>query len=153
MVSVQTVTNTTAAPTLQIFGQVETPHRSELTAAVEADIIAVNVLEGDAVQLGQLMIVLDDTDSALEIAQRTAELQEIEALLESEKLALQPDQVLLDLAQKSVARARQLFRSQTASEAAVKQSMQQEQRQRLAIALRQRAINGYTPRRSKTLPY
>lgn len=154
LISVQTVARTTASPTLRIFGQVETPNWSSLTAALEADIVAVNVLEGDSVEAGQVLIVLDETDAALEMAERQAELREVSALMKSEDVGLQADMealeaelMLLELAKKSVARMRALLDSEAGSELAVEQAIEQEQQRRLAVAMRRRAINGFEARR------
>ena len=152
-VSVQVVTKTTASPTLRIFGETESPSMSALTAGVEADVIEVTVLEGNAVRRGQEMIVLDDTDAALEILQRQAELSEIEALIESDKIKLQADksalkteESLLALARKAVERADRLARSQVGSEAALDQAREDEQRQLLTITLRRQSVDDFASR-------
>lgn len=153
-VSVQAVIKTTASPTLRIFGEVETPRMSVLTAGVAADIVEVKVLEGNAVRRGQELIVMDDSDAALEILQRQAELSEIEALIESDKIKLQADkaaleseQTLLSLAGKAVGRAKRLARSGTGSEAALDQALQNEQRQLLAVTQRRQAVDDAASRK------
>ena len=154
LVSVQVVRKVTASPTIRVFGQVETPRMSQLASGVDADVVEVKVLEGNAVKEGQAMIVMDDTDADLEIAQRQAELAEIEALMESDRVGLQSDQLalateqsLLTLSQKAVARARQLAKSQVGSEAALDRAMQDAKRQQLMVNQRQKAIDDYAPRR------
>ena len=153
VVSVQVVAKTAASPSLRIFGQVETPDMSVLTAGVAADIIEVKVLEGNTVRRGQEVIVMDDADAALEILQRQADLAEIEALLESDKIKLRADQAaleaeetLLALARKAVERARRLARSQAGSEASLDQARENEQRQLLAITERRQAIADFASR-------
>ena len=152
-VSVQVVEKTTVSPMLRIFGQVETPIMSVLTAGVEADIIEVKVLEGNAVEQGQVMIVMDDTDTLLEILQRRAELAEIEALIESDKIKLQADKSaleteksLLSLNRKAVERANKLAQSRAGSEATLDKALQDEQRQLLAITQRQQSISDFVSR-------
>lgn len=154
VVSVQVVAKTTASPMFRIFGQVETADMSVLSAGVEADIVEVKVLEGNAVRQGQVLIVMDDTDATLEILQRQAELAEIKALMGSDKVKLRADKSalateksLLALARKAVERARQLAKSQAGSEASLDQALQDAQRQQLAITQRRLAIDDYAPRR------
>lgn len=153
VVAVQVVEKITASPTLGILGQVETPAVSVLTAAVEADVLTVQVLEGDAVARGAEMIGLDDTDTVLQILQRQAELAEIEALMESDRIqfeadesALETEQSLLALAHKAVARAERLARLEVGSEAALDQALRDEQNQRLAVTRRLQSIDDFPSR-------
>ena len=154
LVSVQVVAKTTASPTIRIFGRVEAPAMSVLTAGVVADIIEVHVLEGNAVRLGQEMIVMDDTDAGLEILQRKAELAEIQAQMEGDQVKLRADRValeaeerLLALARKAVQRADRLVRSKAGSEAFLDQARQDEQRQLLAITQRRQSIDEFASRK------
>ena len=154
VVSVQAAVVTSASPTLRIFGRMEAPTMSVLTAGVEADVVAVKALEGDAVRRGREMIVLDDVDAALATLQRQAEWAEIEALLESDRIRLQSDEAalateeaLLALAHKAVERAAQLARSKAGSEAALDQAVRDEERQRLAVIQRRQAIDDAPARR------
>lgn len=153
-VSVRVAEKVTASPTLRIFGRVEAPTLSVLTAAVEADVLEVAVLEGDAVRRGQALVVLDDVDAALELRQRRAELADIEAQLESDRIklhsdrsALKTEQALLALQHKAVERAAQLARSKAGSEAALDQARQDEERQRLAVIQRRQSIDDFPARR------
>ncbi|MDA7971657.1 MAG: efflux RND transporter periplasmic adaptor subunit [Gammaproteobacteria bacterium] len=156
VVSVQVVEKAPVSPMLRIFGEVESPKNSILTAAVEADIISVEVLEGDAVKRGQALIVMDDGDAELAMRERAADLAEIEALIESDKVkrradrdSLKAEESLLELARKKVARAKQLAQSQLGSEAALDDALRDEQTQLLAVAQRRQAINDAAPRRAQ----
>jgi len=153
VVSVRVVEKAPVSPMLRIFGEVESPHYSVLTAAVEADILSVEALEGDAVKRGQALVVMDDVDAELTMRERAAELAEIEAQIDSDKVKLNTDraslkaeQTLLELSRKAVARAKQLAKSQLGSEAALDQMRQEEQRQLLAVAQRRQAIDDAAPR-------
>ena len=157
VVSVQAAVTTSASPTVRIFGRVEAPTSSTLTAGVEADVIRVDALEGERVGRGRELIVLDSTDAMLDKMERRAELAEIDALLESERIqlandeaALETETALLALAHKAVERAAQLARTQAGSEAALDQALQDESRQRLAVIQRQRAIDDH-PARARQL--
>jgi RND family efflux transporter MFP subunit len=134
----------------RLFGTVETPSFGLLTAAVEADVTDVRVLEGDSVSQGQEIIILDDSDIALEVLQRHAELAEIEAQIESDSIQLQTDNAalktekqLLALIRRAVKRAQTLAQSSAGSEATVDEALQDEQRQLLAIIQRQQSIDDY----------
>ena len=153
MVSVEAVRKVTAAPMIRLFGTVETPSFGLLTAAVEADVLQVNILEGDSVVYGQELIVLDDADIKLEVLQRGAELAEIEGLIDNDKIWLQTDREslksekeLLSLIRRSVERAKTLAKSRAASEATLDDALQNEQRQLLAIIQRQRSIDEFPAR-------
>ena len=50
------------SPELRLFGRVESPSHSRLTAGVTATVTAVNAREGDVVEAGQLLLTLDDAD-------------------------------------------------------------------------------------------
>lgn len=53
------------SPELQLFGRIETPRHTQLGAALEARVLAVQVSEGEAVEAGALLIALDDEEQAL----------------------------------------------------------------------------------------
>lgn len=153
VVSVQVVKKVSASPSLTLFGQVEAPSNSVLTAAVSADVLEVLVLEGSKVQAGDTLVRLDNIDVSLEILQRKAELIEIEAQLESDrkrheadKLALTREQALLSLSRKAVDRSRTLARTSAGTEANLDSAIQQEQQQLLAITQRQLSIDDFESR-------
>ncbi len=154
LVSVHIVEKATASPTTTIFGKVEASKSSILTASVEADIIEVNVLEGYTVSKGLEMIVMDDSDIALQVLQRQAESTEIigqiesdEIKLQADKAALKTEKLLLALTSKAVERADRLARSQSGSAAAHDLAKQNEQRQLLAVMQRKQSIDDFAPRR------
>ena len=122
VVSTQVIESGTVAPTTRLFGSVESPSLGLLTAAVEADVTEVRVLEGESVNAGDILVVLDNTDFNLELLQREAELAEIEALIESDRLrleadrrSLQTERELLVVIQRSVERASTLSQSRAGS--------------------------------------
>ena len=149
-VAVQIVKIVSASPTVQLFGEVETPSMSLLSAAIDAEVLAVNALEGDAVARGAELIALDDADVALEVAQRNAELAQIIARIENDQIKLRADQAaltaeqaLLELARTSVARAEQLAQTNVGTQDALDQSRREQQRQLLAVAARRQAVDGF----------
>ena len=71
------------SPELRLFGRVETPHHAQLTAAVTATVTAVSVLEGELVEEGQILVVLDDADEQLRTQEAATDVAEAQATLES----------------------------------------------------------------------
>ncbi len=71
------------SPELRLFGRVETPRHAQLTAAVTARVNAVNVREGELVEKGQILVVLDDADETLQAQQAATDVAEAQAALES----------------------------------------------------------------------
>ena len=143
----------TVSPTLTLYGQVETPNLSTLTASIEADVQQVLVLEGQSVNKGQLLIVMDRRDSELELVQRRAEVAEIEAQIDSDhtrhaadQQALEIEKALLAITAKEVARARTLAQSSAGTQATLDTALKDEQRQQLAITQRHQSIGDFAPR-------
>jgi multidrug efflux pump subunit AcrA (membrane-fusion protein) len=105
---------------------------------------------GDAVKKGQTLLQLDDTDSKLTLAQRAAELAEIEAQIKGEKNRFKNDQALylqdeklLTLAKTKLKRAEQLAESQSGSQASVDTALEAVARQTLNLTIRQNAIDDH----------
>ncbi|MGI9310455.1 MAG: efflux RND transporter periplasmic adaptor subunit, partial [bacterium] len=156
VVSVQAVTMVAASPTLRLFGQVETPSMSVLTAGVEADVVALEALEGEAVRRGRVIVLMDDADAELAVRERNADLAEIDAQLGSEQTRLRADrsalaaeQALLELARTAVARAQRLLQSNAGSKAELDRAREDEQSRLLALAQRRRAVDDFDSRQQQ----
>ncbi|MYB35333.1 MAG: biotin/lipoyl-binding protein [Gammaproteobacteria bacterium] len=156
-VFVQTAEIKSEVPTIRLFGAVETPNFASLSAAIEADVEMVAILEGERVKDGDLLISLDRRDIELDIQQRQAELREIEALISSDRIrhtadkhALETEKNLLKLTHNSVERAKQLLQNNAGSQATLDEALQNEARQQLAIIQRELAISDF-PIRQKQL--
>ncbi len=128
------------SPEVTVYGRVETPRQASLNAAVNADVIAIKVLEGSEVDAGQLLIKLDDSDVAFLLEQRQADYAEIEALISSEQVRFKRDKSLLAhekelvaLAEKAVIRARKLEESKLVSRATLDDTFAAKQRQILTL--------------------
>jgi len=128
------------SPEITLYGRIETPRKSTLKSALDADVLATSVLEGSEVNLGQLLIKLDDKDVALLLEQRDADLAEINALIDSEKERFKRDQGLLEqetqlltLADKAVARSKKLEQSRLASQSTLDDALANKQRQMLTL--------------------
>ena len=82
-------------PELNLFGRVETPRESMLTAALVSHVAEVHVLEGSLVATGDLLVQLDPTDAALMVQRREADLVEAKANLASLQLKAADDRAVL----------------------------------------------------------
>lgn len=155
-VAVQTIQPDTLQPMLTLFGRVETPHRSRLRAAVEAEIKAVTAKEGEQVPEGHELVRLDDREALAVLEQRRADVRDAEAAIASEALryandrtALKQEEALLALAQSEVKRAENLLRRNLGSEAQVDAARQNLVRQQIALESRQQSIADHTNRQAQ----
>ena len=153
IVSVETVAPGPLAPMLRLYGRVESPNVAQLSAALNADVTAVRVLEGEQVRKGDLLITLDDRDYQLLIRQREAEVQEIRSLLESETLrqendisSLKQEQQLLELSRRAVKRAEDLAERNVGSRSNLDDTREEEARQVITVQRRKLAIREYDSR-------
>jgi len=128
------------SPEITIYGRVETPRKASMNAALVADVIEVNILEGSEVEVGQVLLKLDDTDVHLLINQRQADLAEINAAIDSELLRFKRDKELLEhenklleIADNAVGRAKKLEHSRLASQSFLDEAYAAKQRQLLTL--------------------
>ena len=155
-VAATTIEPGTVTPQLVLFALVDSPRVTHLSAAAEADVDVVDVLEGQGVGTGDRLLALDDREIRLVLAQRDAELAGFEADLEHEVLrhrnnlaALKHEEKLLEIARREVARARGLAERKVGSEASLDQVRREEERQMLALEQRRLAIREYDSRRKR----
>lgn len=140
MVNTVPVSIQTISPEITLYGRVETPRKSSLKSALAADVLSIAVLEGTVVEVGQPLMTLDDTDMQLLLAQRQADVAEIEALIVVENQRFKRDQglleqesALLELADKAVNRSKKLEQSRLASQANLDEAQASKQRQLLTL--------------------
>ena len=155
-VAVEAIEPGTVTPQLLLFALVDSPRVTHLSAAVTADVDAVDVLEGQRVGVDDRLLALDDREIRLIVAQRDAELAGFEADLEHETLrhrnnlvALKHEEELLALARREVARARDLADRNVGSQASLDQVRREEERQMLAVEQRRLAIREHDARRKQ----
>ena len=141
------------SPEITIYGRVETPRLASLNAALVADVTAVNVLEGADVELGQVLLTLDDADVLLLLEQRRADLAEINAMIASELNRFQRDKTLLDnekellqLAENSVVRAKKLEKKHLTSQAFLDDTLSAKQRQLVSLKKLQHDLKEHSSR-------
>ena len=140
-------------PTVRLYGRIESPHESRVRCALSTDVQEVWALVGQNVSKGEKLLRLDDLDVKLTLAQREAELTEIEAQIQSENTRYQSDRValeqetkLLALVQSSLERAERLAQTQVGSQANVDDASQAVTRQQLSLTSRRRAITDHPSR-------
>jgi hypothetical protein len=91
-----TVQRQPLAPTVRLYGRIESPHESRVRCALSTDVQEVWALVGQNVSKGEQLLRLDDLDVKLTLAQREAELTEIEAQIQSENTRYQTDRAALE---------------------------------------------------------
>lgn len=128
------------SPEVILYGRVETPNKATLKAALIADVISVNVLEGSKVEAGQVLVSLDDTDVKLLLEQRQADLAEVNALINAEnerfkrdKNLLAQEKELLKLADNAVTRAKKLEKTRLTSQSSLDDAVASKYRQALTL--------------------
>jgi RND family efflux transporter MFP subunit len=145
VVTVVPINPTAQAPTVTLYGRVETPRTATLRTPTlslnaNAQVIELSVLEGDRVKKGDVLVRIEDNDSHLNLKQREAELADIEAQIQQEQhrhtsnlTALTHQETLLSLMQKSQERLRRLERQRVSSQSTLEEAQQAVERQKLAL--------------------
>jgi multidrug resistance efflux pump len=153
LVDVDTVQPGRHAPTLSLFGRVESRWSAALTAAFTADVVEVPVIEGETVSKGQMLVQLDDRDARLQLAQRAAELAQAEARIASEMRrhagdseSLPREMRLLALTREEVRRLRDLVAKQVGAQSQLDTARQAVERQAIAVSVRQQAVDEHASR-------
>ena len=139
VVETQRVEPRALAPTVTLYGRLESPRAATLSAAVAAEVEAVPAREGRNVAAGEPLVKLDRRDLASTLAERRADLAEARVNFEADRQALERQQTLVELAERGVARAERLADQSMGSQADLDAARQALQQARLArIQARQR---------------
>lgn len=140
VVDVIHVEKRTLRPTLEIFGSVQSPQDTELSAGIDSLVMQVPVRDGESVEGGQALVLLDGRDAELTMQQQQADVLEIEAQmdfgkrrLERSGQALQREQELLELTKSRADRAAELAKEGLLSQADLDTSSENLKRQELAV--------------------
>ncbi|MBV0932617.1 efflux RND transporter periplasmic adaptor subunit [Marinobacterium weihaiense] len=143
----QTLAPVTAAPELELYGQFEAPQLTRLSSALNADVIAILVQEGETVIAGAPLLQLDRREAALLQRQRQAERDAIDARIDAEHNRHRSDQrslalelEVLALNQERVARAERLQARSLLSQEQLDNTRLTTRQQALAIRARRQAI-------------
>ena len=141
------------APSLRLYGRVETPTLFKAAAPAASRVQRVWVREGEQVEQGQLLVELDPRDFLPQVEKARAEVAELEALLRSERIrqssdlsALNHESRLLQLSRQSVERMQRLQSKKLGSESELDQAQQELEQRELALTSRELAINDHPAR-------
>jgi RND family efflux transporter MFP subunit len=148
-----TVQPQSLAPSLPLYGQVETPALVNAAAPSKSRVLSVAVREGDPISKGQLLLKLDPRDYQPKVKQAKARVSELRALINSEKLhheankkAYRYEQSILKLEQAAVKRAKMLKNKNLGSTAALELAQEELERQRLAYTDRKMTLDDHQAR-------
>jgi len=137
----------TYQPTLELYGRSSSPQTAVLRASVEGEIAAVPARTGHVVAAGDLLVLVDPSETRLSLEQQEADLREAEAAVESERLraeadrrTLQREQALLQIAQRALDRTRDLRTRNLGSEAEVDEAQRNLEQARVTVDARQQAV-------------
>jgi multidrug efflux pump subunit AcrA (membrane-fusion protein) len=141
------------APELTLYGRVETPDLLRATASAAAWVTEVAVSDGDRVSAGDVLVRLDERDFLPRIAQIEAQIAELEAEISSERnrnqtdrLALEQEKRMLQLARDAVTRQERLKSQQVGAEQALDEAEQAAVQQALAVTNREQSIADHPTR-------
>jgi len=138
---------------IKLLGVVQSPHPTQLTAAIEAEVREISVDDGDHVARDQRLIILKKNEVQFNLKERTARKEEIKALIEAEIERHKNDQAnlihekaLLKLNQRAVERAKDLEKRNLASRTQLDEAQQNLIRQKITLEERRYRIAEYPSR-------
>jgi multidrug efflux pump subunit AcrA (membrane-fusion protein) len=130
----------TLSPTLELFGEVQSPQNSELSAGVESTVAQMLVRDGNSVEKGEILVILDKRDAQLSLQQNEADLREAKAQqnfarikLQRSKLAFDKERELLTINESRTARADEVYKEGLLSTADLDTANENLARQQLAV--------------------
>lgn len=110
----------------RLYGVVESNAMVKAAAPIAAVVDKVNVLPGDAIRKGQVLLALSEADLALPVAQAQADLADAQAQVALQKMTMKANRTrlahenkLLALKQEAFARSKSLMKKNLASQSAV----------------------------------
>ncbi len=152
-VQVMKATPRTLAPTLTLYGQVETPDMFKAASPGDAVVSQMHVREGQQVAQGRLLMRLDERDFLPALEQAQAEVEELMAQTASELTRYQSDlksleqeRQVLRLAQASVQRNERLKKQKLGSDSSVDEARQNAVQQALKVTARRYSIDDHAAR-------
>ena len=89
MVETTPANPTRLSPTLELFGQVQSPQDAELSAGIEAVVEVMHVRDGVYVEEDEVLLELDDRDAQLALKQNEADLKEARAQMNFARIRLE----------------------------------------------------------------
>lgn len=153
LVQVQEIKKQTLSPSVELFGRVTTSATSKLSSALDAEVLEVNVLPGQIVNTGEVLIRLDSRDIETQIIQNEASVNQILATIKREEERLESDQEilvhekrLLELAVAANARTEVLEKRNVISQTEADNAARIEQQAALAVTARNASIRNHPTR-------
>ena len=153
LIETQQITKETLIPTVKLFGRVVSPTHSRLTSILDAEVIEVNVMTGQTVEAGEVLIRLDSRTIQTQLRLLQADVARINASLEREhqrviadREILRHENRLLKLATDAMERSRTLKNRNLISQSEFDVTERVEQQARLAVTAREAAIREYDSR-------
>ncbi|MDM8566890.1 HlyD family efflux transporter periplasmic adaptor subunit [Candidatus Halobeggiatoa sp. HSG11] len=154
IVSATSIIPTTLSPTVTLYGKVESPKTATLRSPnINAQVLQVEILEGEKVQKDAVLIRLENKDSILKLKQRNADVKDIEAQIALEKqrhtnnlTIIKYEESLLALTKKSLGRLQKLKKQKVSSQSALDEAQQSVERQMLTITQRSLEIKNHKAR-------
>ncbi len=146
----------TLAPSLTLYGEVETPALLQAAAPGGGLVTEILVRRGDLVTRGQSLLTLDRRDFELAVTQAEADVRDLQAQLSDLELrhranqeSLLKEQQLLKLAQAEVAREERLRKQNLSSESALDDARTALGRQDLSVISRQSEVRRHAANRQQ----
>ncbi|MBK8973919.1 MAG: HlyD family efflux transporter periplasmic adaptor subunit [Hahellaceae bacterium] len=143
----------TFTPELSLLGTVQSSGLARITSRITADVLVTPLLGGTRVSKGTILMELDPTDAGAALRQREADVSELKAVIAEEKLrhrfdedAMARENTLLELAQKSLARQKQLAKSNVSSQERVEAAEIALEQQQLSMNARQLSFSNHANR-------
>ena len=143
----------TLSPSITLYGRIESFDLLNAAAPISSQVEKILVKEGQHIEKGELMLVLDQADFEPLLKQTQAKVSELNALLKSEELrhqlnqdSLINEQKLLKLSEKALFRAEKVKKQNLGSISETEQAMQQVESRRLSFNLMQFAVNEHPAR-------
>ena len=141
------------APSLTLYGQIETPALVEASAPKKGRVALIHVREGDSIKKGDVLLVLDKRDFTPRLVQAESGVAELKGQIQSEqsrykadKQAYAYEKSILQLEQSAVKRARMLKDKKLGSVAALEEAETKLKRQQLAYTDRKLALDDHASR-------
>ena len=140
-------------PSLTLFGRIESPRLARISAAIQADVLQMRAVEGELVDAGAVLVVLDPRDAHLTLRQRESEVADIRAQIALERErnrqdreSLGKERELMELARRELERAEDLAKRGLDSQSRLDQARERAARQELAVLARESAARGHESR-------
>lgn len=151
LVAVDRVERQALSPNVVLYGRIESLWYSSLTTAVTADVESVRVIEGNLVQKGDVLVILDQQDASLMLAQRQADLDEMDARIQAEMerqqtnlVTLPREKRLLGLTESEVKRAGDLLKRKLGSQSTLDAARISSERQAISLAAKQELVSSHS---------